>query len=403
MKILMLAWRDMKHPKKGGAEIVTDIYLSKLAKLNHDVTLFTASYSNAEKEETYNNYKIIRKGNSITVSMHGLRYAKKNEKNFDIIIDQINTIPFFTPLFIKKQKRIAFFHQLCKNIWFYEKSFPVSLIGYALESLYLKLYANTKAFTISKSSKQDLIKYAWINPSNILVLENQIDFQPISKPKEKANYLVFVGRLTTSKRVHDCIKALALMQNISNVNNKDKLVSSKNKSQNNQQMPKLSDINITDKNQSVFDISKTKLVIIGNGNEKYKDYLKKLTSKLNLSNRVLFTGSIDSKKRNKIMQHALAILVTSVREGWGLIVTEANANGTIAITYNTQGLVDANTNQTGIITKNNTPKELAKEINFIINNPKLRKQKEVKALEFAREHSDWDKQARRLEEWIKNI
>lgn len=120
----MLAWRDLKHPSKGGAEVVTDIYLKGLMKLGHEVTLFTSRYKGSEEKDKINGYNIIRKGNKLTVSFHGIVYAKKHEKDFDIIIEQINTLPFLTPLFIKKSKRILFSHQLCKNVWFYEMPFP---------------------------------------------------------------------------------------------------------------------------------------------------------------------------------------------------------------------------------------------------------------------------------------
>ena len=353
MKILMLAWRDMKNPKKGGAEIVTDIYLKGLTNLGHEVTLFTAAFTGAKSSEKYNSYKIIRKGGSLTVSLHGLHYAKSHEKRFDVIIDQVNTIPFFTPLSIKK--RVAFFHQLCKNIWFHESKFPISWIGYLFESIYLKLYKNTKIFVVSESTKKDLIKYAWAKEKNILV-ENQIDFKPISKILEKEDYFVFCGRLTKSKRVHDCIKALSKVKS-------------------------------------------SKLYIIGSGNEKYKKYLNKLISKLNMGKRVIFTGKISNNERNKIMSKALAILVTSQREGWGLIVTEANANGTIAITYNIEGVVDAN--KTGYICSENNPKELAKLMTKVKQNSKELEKKNLKSLEFAREHSNWEKNVKELEEWLK--
>jgi len=356
----MLAWRDIKHPAKGGAEIVTDVYLNGLAKLGHDVTLFTSRYKDSKEQDKINNYKVIRKGNKLTVSLHGLLYAKKHEKDYDIIIDQVNTLPFFTPLLIKKEKRVLFSHQLCKNIWPYEMMFPFSYVGYAIESIYLKFYRNTRAFTVSNSSKQDLVKYANINPKNILVLDNQINFQPINHPKEKENHFVFCGRLTASKRQEEAIKALSI---------------------------------IKDKN--------TKLYIIGPGNEKYKNQLKELTNKLNLSKRVIFTGSISNQERNKLMQKALAIIVTSVREGWGLIVTEANANGTIAITYNIEGLRDANTSKTGFITKENTPEEIAKYMDLILNNKELTIKKSKEAIKFAKAHSNWNNQVRRLEQWLR--
>lgn len=348
----------MKNPKKGGAEIVTDIYLSGLAKLGHEVVLFSAEFPNSKKEEIYNSYRIIRKGGQFTVHYYGLLYAIKNQKNFDIIIDQVNTIPFFSPLFIKKEKRIAFFHQLCLNVWFYETKFPLSLIGNLAERIYLKFYFNTRSFVGSESTKKDLIKHCWIKPEKILVLENQIDFKPIKKIKEKENYFIFCGRLTKSKRVHHIIKAISYIKNKS-----------------------------------------TKLYVIGDGNEKYKKYLIKLASRLGIKDRVIFKGNVSDKERNELMRKALAILVTSVREGWGLIVTEANANGTIAITYNIEGLRDANKH--GIITKKNNPRELAKEIDDLIENKNIRKEKEIKVLKFAKEHANWDKNVRRVERWLK--
>ncbi len=374
----MLAWRDLKHPQKGGAEVVTDIYLKGLKQLGHEATLFTSRYPGSEEKDNINGYNVIRKGNKLSVSLHGLIYAKKHEKEFDIIIEQINTLPFLTPLLISKDKRVLFSHQLCKNVWFYEMPFPLSYIGYAIESLYLKFYKNTRAFTVSNSSKQDLIKYAKISQNNILVLDNQIDFKPIKENqiKQKENYIIFCGRLNKSKRPDEVIKALSIF--LSNVNNKGEQSSSSNKS-----------------------ASNLKLIVIGTGSEKYKQYLLNLTKKLNIGNRVHFTGSISNQERNKIMQKALAIIVTSIREGWGLIVTEANANGTLAITYDIEGLRDANNNSIGFITKENTPEAIAECMGTITSNPKIRKDKELKALKFANAHSNWNKQVRRLEEWLR--
>ena len=39
MKIVMFSWKDLEHPEKGGAEVVTDKYLSYLAKKGHQVEL----------------------------------------------------------------------------------------------------------------------------------------------------------------------------------------------------------------------------------------------------------------------------------------------------------------------------------------------------------------------------
>lgn len=356
MRILMLSWRDMKNPLKGGAEVVTDVYLNELTKLGHECVLFSSEFPNCNKEEFFNGYKIIRSGGKLGVYFRGLFFAKIHEKEFDLIIDQVNTVPFFTPLLISNKKRIAFFHQLCLNVWFWETPLPIAIIGFILENFYLKLYFNTKSFCVSESTKKDLVKYCWLNEKKILVLENQIDFKPVKKISKKEDYFVFCGRLKKSKRVHDCIIALSL---------------------------------INDK--------KTKLVIIGEGDKHYKEYLEKLILDLNLKERILFLGKLSFDKRNEVMSKALAILVTSVREGWGLIVTEANANGTIAITYNIEGLRDANKN--GIICKQNTPKELAKNMNTL-KQKKYPAKISKNAIKNSKKNINWEKNIKKLKNFL---
>ena len=100
------------------------------------------------------------------------------------------------------------------------------------------------------------------------------------------------------------------------------------------------------------------------------------------------------------MAESLAILVTSVKEGWGMIVTEANANGTLAITYNVSGLIDAN--KPGFITKKNNPEELAKYMDLITKDKGLLKRKSMESISFAKSHSNWNKNVEELEAWIKS-
>ncbi len=341
----MLAWRDIKHPKKGGAEIVTDIYLKGLSK-KHDVVLFSSAFNGSKKKERVNGYIIIRRGNKFSVYFWGLLFALRNR--FDVIIDQVNTIPFFTPLFFNDS--IAFFHQLCLDVWFWESKFPVSVLGYMIENVYLKLYHNHRAFVVSESTKKDLVRYAWMKPGNILVLENQIDFKPLKKVRKKERAFCFCGRLKKSKRVQDCIYAIK-------------------------------DVDAM-------------LYIIGDGD--YRKNLENLVKRVGLMNKVVFFGKVSFEKRNEIMSRCLAILVPSVREGWGLIVTEANANGTMAITYNVPGLVDSN--KTGIIVKN--IEEMSKAMKWALGHPKEVVAMSENSLKHAKKYCDWGRNVKMLEKWL---
>jgi glycosyltransferase involved in cell wall biosynthesis len=52
-------------------------------------------------------------------------------------------------------------------------------------------------------------------------------------------------------------------------------------------------------------------------------------------------GRVSMDEKTDLMRSSDVILVASIKEGWGLIVTEANSQGTPAITYDTDGLRDS--------------------------------------------------------------
>ena len=64
------------------------------------------------------------------------------------------------------------------------------------------------------------------------------------------------------------------------------------------------------------------------------------------------------------------LIHTSIREGWGLNVIEANALGTPAIVYPVGGLVDSTLHgQTGIVTREETPESVADSVLALLNKP----------------------------------
>jgi glycosyltransferase involved in cell wall biosynthesis len=72
------------------------------------------------------------------------------------------------------------------------------------------------------------------------------------------------------------------------------------------------------------------------------------------------------------MRRAQLIAVTSVKEGWGLIITEANSQGTPAVAYDIDGLRDAcKNNYTGLITTKNNPSDLAEKMTQLLQDKDL--------------------------------
>jgi glycosyltransferase involved in cell wall biosynthesis len=66
---------------------------------------------------------------------------------------------------------------------------------------------------------------------------------------------------------------------------------------------------------------------------------------------VTFLGHVSEEEKRKRLGRAHALVATSVREGWGLVVTEAAASGTVAIGYDVAGLRDSIGASGGVLTR----------------------------------------------------
>ena len=66
---------------------------------------------------------------------------------------------------------------------------------------------------------------------------------------------------------------------------------------------------------------------------------------------VAFLGRVSEDEKRELLGRAHALVATSVREGWGLVVTEAAASGTVAIGYDVAGLRDSIGASGGILTR----------------------------------------------------
>jgi glycosyltransferase involved in cell wall biosynthesis len=357
MKILILNWRDIRSPFAGGAEIFTYENARRWVKEGHEVTWFASDFGGPVKEETIGGISIIRRGSELTVHYNAFRYYRKFLRGkFDLVIDQINTIPFLTPLYVK-EKKIALVHQLTRDVWFYETFFPLSLIGFLAEYFYLKIYRNTPVLTVSQSTKKDL--QALGGCKKISIVPEGLAFRPVEEipRKETEPTLIFVGRLRKSKRVHHAILALSIVKR------------------------KIPNIRLR--------------IVGGAGRKGYRKKLDFLVKKLNLEDNVIFYGSVNDQTKIDLIKSSHALLVTSVKEGWGLVASEANALATVSIGYNVSGLRDSIIDgQSGLLTKANNPASLAEAVITCLQDKEFYNRLCSSALNTAKKFSfSWDKSA----------
>ncbi len=369
MNILILSWRDPKHPLAGGAEQSIHEHSKGWIKKGHKVTLLSSRFENSRGKENIDQVEIIRKGNQyLGVQLAALFFYLKNKKNFDLIIDQFHGIPFFTPLYVKNPK-LAIIQEVAKEVWFFNHfkfpiNFIVGLLGYLLEPLIFSIYKNTIFITASDSTKKDLISFG-IKKSNIYVIHHGVSVVKFKKNKKEKNpTIMYLGRLSRDKGMEDVLKTFELLYK-------------------------------KNKNYSFW--------VVGKGETKeYEKKIKKKVEKAYFKKKIKFLGHIDEKKKFELLSKAHILVNPSKREGWGLVNIEANIAGTPVVAYKSAGLVDSVKHGiSGIITKR-SPVDLANEIHKLITNKKLYHQLSKGALKWGRQFT-WEKASSKSLIALKNL
>ncbi len=156
MNILILNWKDIKNPDVGGAEIILYELAKRMVKDGHTVTWFCRAFSDGTSEEYIDGIRILRRGNRFTVYWEAYRYYQSLSVKPDKVIDCVNTICWQTPLYVPKEKRVAYVNQLAKEVLFYELPAVISHIAYFLEPLEFLPYRNTRFLCYSESVKKDI-------------------------------------------------------------------------------------------------------------------------------------------------------------------------------------------------------------------------------------------------------
>ena len=323
MNVLIFNWRDIKNPKSGGAEIVTLEHAKIWVKKGHNVTWFTSKFKNSKNEEIIGGVNIVRRGNFLTVFFHAILFYLFSKKKFDIVIDEIHGIPFFTPIFVRKPK-IAFIHEVAKEIWDYMSPFPINKLGRLFEPFYFKLYKNVRFWTDANSTIDDLEKYG-INRKNCIAINCPINNRSLEKlpNKEKNPTFIFVSRVVKMKGIEEVIRSFFYV---------------------------------------LRELKNAELWIVGDGEKKYVEELKETMRSFSISPKVKFFGNVSEQRKLELMRRAHVLLHASVKEGWGLVIIEAASQATPAVVYNVAGLRDSVKNgKTGIVLKENSSKEMAKQ------------------------------------------
>jgi glycosyltransferase involved in cell wall biosynthesis len=328
MRFLMLNWRDPRNPLAGGAERVTWGYLTALQERGHEVFCFTFQFPGAAPAETVSGIQVIRGGGTGAAIIQAIRWCRQQPR-FDLVIDQHHGIPWFAPWWCRT-RCVAYVHEVLGPIWtsFYPR--PIAAMGQIQERWTHWFYRAIPFFTGSNATKIRLQNHGVRNVTVIPYGVHTVALPVLSpKPLQPPLQLVAVSRLAPNKRIDHAILTLKCL------------------------LRKGIEANLT---------------IIGSG--ELESQLRQLVEKEQLTKNVTFTGKLSEHEKDELLKAAHFLLHTSLREGWGLNVIEANAMGTPAAVYPVEGLVESTLrDETGWVASDETPESLAEGLLLLSQDP----------------------------------
>lgn len=339
-KILWLSWKDIRNPQAGGAEVVGHEIRKRFARDGHEVLHLTSAFNKSAVHEDIDGVETIRlRSPRIFLLIKTFFYYRKYLRGkFDIIIEEVNTSPYLANLYKKDEKIYLLYHQLTGKVWDYEFPFPLNLLGkFILEPLALYLNRAVKnVFAMSDSTKQDLIKHGFTTNS-LQVIPEATDLEGLPKgnaPKKDKTFsvVVFGGGLRKMKRPEDAIKGFAH--------------------------------GLRGKN--------AKLVLSAGTSPERKSELLNLAQSLGILQQVEWTGRLSNEEKRKLFERSHVISMTSIKEGWGLVIMEGGLFEMVGLVYNVDGLRDAVINKkTGIIVTDGDTKKYGAALKFLYEHPEI--------------------------------
>ncbi len=348
MHVIALNWRDLENPRAGGAEVHLEEILRWLGHNGMRCTLLTSQFPGGARDEQADGYRIVRGGGEYTfnLAVPGLYRRVAAADPPDIVLDDINKIPFLSPLFTRGVPVLGVIPHLMGKSVFQEVPAPIAAAIYGVELLVRPVYRASHFEVISESTRQDLIARGY-PPDRITVALCGIDratyrIDP-AVAKTPGPSLLYVGRIKRYKSVDHLLRALPLIR---------------------RQVPDAT------------------LTIVGDGDG--MDALRALATELGLGDAVRFAGFVPSAEKVRLMQSAHVVLNPSIREGWGLTNVEANACGTVCVAADSPGLRDSVLDgRTGLLYPYGDVQALADRAVRLLTDDALRARLEREALVWA--------------------
>lgn len=369
-RILLVNWRDIEHPEAGGAEVHAHEIFRRIAAEGHSVTFLTCAWPGCAPEATLDGIEVLRRGSNFTFnySVPGVVRRELAGRGYDILIEDVNKIPFRSPDFWRGP-RLILFHHLFGGSIFRETVFPVASYVWLWERLIPFFYRGENTQAVSRDTAAELIGMGF-DQNRMRIVYNGIEstlYTPAPEgenPPMESPYVLYMGRIKRYKRLELVLEAFSRAR-------------------------------LDGLDQSV------RLVFAGAGDDYPR--LKARAGALGLTGSVDFEGRVSLERKLALLRHTLMVLNSSPKEGWGITNLEAAACGAPVIASRSPGLRESVLDgESGFLFTPGDTAEFASRIRQVAADRELRAKLGRGARAFAGQFT-WENSARQTIQHISDI
>ncbi|MET0768001.1 MAG: glycosyltransferase family 4 protein [Aeromicrobium sp.] len=297
MHILFCNWRDTRNPEGGGSERYVETMARGLAERGHRVTIACARHDNAPDDETVDGVRFVRRGNKLDIYARTfLAVLLRRYGRVDLVVDVQNGLPFFTRLATRRPV-VVLVHHVHREQWPVVYPGRIGRIGWWIESrLAPRLYRRSRYVAVSEATRVELAELG-VDWSRISIVRNGSDPAPdVDVTRSATPRLCVLGRLVPHKQVEHAIDVVAELS--------------------------------ADHPDLVLDV-------VGDGwwSQELRDHARTR----GVADRVVFHGFVDDVAKHEILAASWAMLLPSLKEGWGIVIGEAGSHGTPSVAYRSAG------------------------------------------------------------------
>ena len=365
MKILALNWRDMHHPEAGGAELHLHEILAHLARWGHETTQISSGFPGGEARDEIDGVRILRHGPWFDANFSLPLFAKRHMKDecYDVVIEDINKLPFFMPLYTKVPVVPVIPHLFGTTV-FREANWMIGSYVVTAEKMIPFVYRKNRFIVISPSTRDDLVARG-IPAGRIEVILCGLDhdrYCDLGLKRYDRPTIVHLGRLRKYKSIEIAIKAMETVT------------------------------------KSIPD---ARLVIIGDG--PWRPELEKYAAGFGMGDAIEFTGYLGGDELVEMLNRAHLLFNPSPKEGWGLTVVEANACGVPVVASDRPGLKDSVVDGvTGFLVPYGDATAFGEKAALLLTDRELWKTMSASAIERTGEFT-WEGCAREAEQFLLSV